>query len=141
MLPSEQLKAAEHSSPYKLPWQQLQEAREKYTNPQVNTCPLPSPVNPPGSKETTEEEAQDQLYPPLPDIDEDDGPLRGVVEPSTVSLRQGEGQGGPQCPPPLPRSWELPPATVIVQPRNAVRFWDQVRKKVLELGNWELTEA
>lgn len=59
----------------------------------------------------------------------------------TVSTEQARKQGGPLCRLPLPQLWELPPATVMVQPCNAARFWDVVRKKAMEVGNWDLTET
>ncbi|KAJ7401877.1 hypothetical protein BTVI_91844 [Pitangus sulphuratus] len=39
-----------------------------------------------------------------------------------------------------PREWRLPPAEVIVRPRNPIAFWQKIKAQALENENWELAE-
>lgn len=57
---AEQLKMAEKFTPYKLLWQQSQEAKEKYATPKVGACSSPSSPDSSESEETEDEQMQDQ---------------------------------------------------------------------------------
>ncbi|XP_064901033.1 endogenous retrovirus group K member 5 Gag polyprotein-like isoform X1 [Columba livia] len=99
--------------------------------------------------------------PPLPgDLGGEDPPVVSQTKPNNVIPIN---LGPPRLPPPpshavadqipegggrvserkpnLPKSWDLPPASITVKPRDPVRFWKRVKAKALEIGDWDLSES
>lgn len=77
------------------------------------------------------------VYPPLPDSDseEKEAPVTGKagLVPGSVCSKVGTKSK-------LAAPWTLPPCQVTVVARHPLRFWENVRQKAIEMGDWALLD-
>ncbi|XP_064501662.1 endogenous retrovirus group K member 113 Gag polyprotein-like [Pseudopipra pipra] len=145
--PNEQLAASKHESK---PSRKYITPEEQLKMPQYWTSPTnitPSSYRTPAQQLAEFEAQDDPLHTALPSSDEDeeavvshpvtDNTERAACQPCVTDRKKGAVSR------PLRKTaepWTLPPVTVTVMPRHPGKFWNQVKQKAAEMGDWNLLD-